>query len=328
MPRRAMGGQGNQDLPGGEADPAADLGAHRKEYLATKWQDRLDLYENGATVVYGDEPQVVRVVLYASTQVWQKITQVQQSGGGVTTSHVYRLTDVHGFEVELTEAISHPEEWGPALVQGVASRQAPRALASLRKGKRVDFGEWWLSATEFGTVKKTVPLRDLHAFRVFQGSVTIEAGADIRITKGVDAIPNFLVFHYLLRKLRPELPEEASEAFGQRLMVRGLNKLFAAVAIVGFAIACLTSWPVDKTVLCEELSDLRSAKGDLNKHLKNLREAAEDYRGYLREGVRADSEKLERFDRSGTGFSFVSGSELDAVTVSIRRVCGSVSFQR
>ncbi|MFF2552695.1 DUF6585 family protein [Nocardia sp. NPDC058058] len=304
-----------------QAADANRLGAHRKGYLALKGDARLDLYENGCTLLAGGE---VRVVLYSSTKVWQKVTRVHRNGVHTHTNHEYRLVDIRGAELKLTESLSNPDEWGPELVESVAVRQAQGALDAVRSGQRVEFGPWSLSAVELGTGKKVIALQDLRAFRVHQGQVVIEAGDDIRITQGIDAIPNFLVFRFLFKQLLPELPESAGKVFGRRLLVRGLNTFFAIVAVIAFGIACLTSWPVQKTELCGKLSTLQAARSELTDQLKDLRNASENYRGDNQDGVRADSKKLSKY--TGSGYHWLKDSDLDDATVSIRAVCQASPF--
>ena len=201
-------------------------------------------------------------------------------------------------------------------------RRIAEATQALGAGLRIPFGDWWISAAAFGSDSKTIPLPDIRAFRVVEGVAFIEAGADIRVHKSVNVIPDFLVFQHLLGQLRPELPEHASKTFRRRLLVRNLNKAFAVAAVVSFVIACMVGWPVHKTELCEKLSTLQQAD-EITEPLKRLRIAAGDYRGDEQEGVRADASELEKWK---FGFHLLKPSDLDAATVSIRHVCQAPTF--
>ncbi|WP_067543814.1 DUF6585 family protein [Nocardia crassostreae] len=318
------GAQGNQELLRRIADTASanNLGAHRKGFLPVKGEGRLDLYESGATLVVSGQ---VRAVRYDSAQVWQQITRVQQNGVHTHTKHEYRITDVRGAELRLDESISGPDEWGPALVEAVAVRQAPVAVETLQAGQRVEFGPWWLSATQFGGGSKTFALTELRAFRVDQGQVYVEAGDSTRLVKGIGEIPNFLVFRFLLKQLLPELPESAGKTFDRRLTVRGLNRLFAVIAVVAFGIACVSAWPVGEDELCDKLSALRSASSEITDQLKDLKGAADDYRGADQEAIRADGDKLGELT-DGSGWQWIKDSELNAATTSIRPLCRASEF--
>ncbi|MGX1810175.1 DUF6585 family protein [Nocardia sp. NPDC055321] len=316
--------------------PEQDLGAHRTTYVARKLQDRLDLFEHGATYVNGAEPTVTRVVRYDSALLWQQITQVRDDRGP-HTDYRYLITDTEGFEIELTQAMPGVREWGPELARAIATHQAPGALESLRAGGRVEFGDWWMSSAEFGAGTKSFALQDVHAYRLVQGVVTVEAGASTRLNRHVHEIPNFLVFQYLLRELRPDLPESAGSAFNSVLSVRGMNKVFAAVAVAGFAFACLTSWPVDKSELCSRLASLQQAAGDLNDPLEKLSDAAGNFRGDRQHAIRVEGDKLSGLESTGSSKSsglpsdgtdviYIETAELNKATVTIRRTCNADPF--
>ncbi|MGW4355123.1 DUF6585 family protein [Nocardia sp. NPDC004582] len=306
-------------------DTAAEfqLGEHRKHHVGRKIGMRLDLYEHGAVVVLGG--QQVRVVRNDTARVWQKVVRHTRNGVHTGTTHHYRVTDVRGEEMLLTEALCCPEEWGPQLVEQIASRQAAAAIDTLRTGGKLEFGPWWLTATQAGTEKKTFALQELRGFRVKAGQVIIEAGEDTRITKGIDSFPNFLLFQFLVKQLVPGLPESAGKVFGRRLAVRGWNYAFAVIAVIAFVISCVSSWPVGKTELCDKLSAVQKSGYELTHSVKDLRDAAGNFRGDDQSGVRADSKKLSAF--TGSGFHWVKDEELDAATVSIRAVCHANSFK-
>lgn len=309
----------------GDTAAAHQLGVHRAHHVGRKTGARLDFYEHGAVIVQGCER--IHVVRNESAKVSQKITRHTRNGVHTGTTHHYRVTDVQGTEVLLTEAICCPEQWGPELVEAVASRQAIAALETLSAGGRLEFGPWWLSATEAGTQSgKTFALRDLRGFRVKAGQVIIEAGEDTRITHGIDKFPNFLLFQFLLRKLVPDLPESAGKVFDRRLTVRAMNGLFAVLAVVGLVIACFTSWPVGKTELCDKLSALSNARSEITSEVKGLRDTAKNYRGTDQDGVRSDGDKLSKF--TGSGFHYVKEEEMDDATASIRAVCQANSFTK
>ncbi|MGV9663649.1 DUF6585 family protein [Nocardia niigatensis] len=298
------------------------LGEHRKYHLGRKIGMRLDLYEHGAVVVLAG--QQVRVVRNDTARVWQKIVRHTRNGVHTGTTHHYRVTDVRGEEMLLTEALCCPEEWGPQLVEGIASRQAAVAIDTLRAGGKLEFGPWWLTATQAGTDQKTFALQELRGFRVKSGQVIIEAGEDTRITKSIDTFPNFLLFQFLLKQLVPGIPESAGKVFSRRLAVRGWNTAFAVIAVTAFVIACVSGWPVGKTELCGKLSDVQKAGTELTDPVKSLRDAADNYRGDQQDAVRADGHKLGAF--TGSGFHWVKDTELDDATVAIRSVCQANSF--
>ncbi|MET9488615.1 DUF6585 family protein [Nocardia sp. NPDC006630] len=299
------------------------LGRHRRGYPAAKGDARLDLYENGCTVIVGRD---VRVARYDSTEVRQKIVRMHRNGVHTHTSYEYRIIDTRGAELKVTEAITGPGEWGPQLVEAVAVRQAGGASDAVRAGHRVQFGPWWISAYEVGAGRKTLALQELRAFRVHQGQAVIEAGAQTRVTQGIDEIPNFPVFRHLLRQVRPDLPESAGRVFGRRRMVRQMNQLIAVAAVAAFGLACMVGWPVQQAELCGKLSRLQAARSELTGQLKDLRNAAANYRGADQDGVRADSDKLGKFTSSG--FHWLKAQDLDGATTSIRTVCQANSFSK
>ncbi|WP_440972338.1 hypothetical protein KP696_19740 [Nocardia seriolae] len=298
------------------------LGEHRTYHLARKIGTRLDLYEHGAVVVLGG--QQIRVVRNDSARVTQKIVRHTRNGVHTGTTHHYRVTDVRGEEMLLTEAVCCPEEWGPQLVEGIAARQAAGAIETLRAGGRLEFGPWWLTATQAGTVKKTFALQELRGFRVKSGQVIIEAGEDTRITHSIDKFPNFALFQFLLKQLVPGLPESAGKVFSRSLAVRGWNTAFAVVAVIAFVIAGVSSWPVGRTELCEKFSAVQKAGIEVTDPVKNLRDAARNYRGDQQSAVHADGDKLAKF--TGSGFHWVKETELDDATPAIRGVCNANSF--
>ncbi|MQY06207.1 DUF6585 family protein [Actinomadura macrotermitis] len=159
---------------------------------------RLDLFEHGLTCAMRGELHVVR---YDRTSVLQDIVRHTQSG---ITSYTYTLTDTGGRRFHLTGMFTAPDEWGPAIQQGVTTAQLPRAVAALRAGERLTFGDIWLTAREVGSGQKGVPWAQVQDVKIHDGVVRIKVAGRWRAltTALVRWTPNFFVFLTLAQRLR------------------------------------------------------------------------------------------------------------------------------
>ncbi|WP_240003222.1 DUF6585 family protein [Streptomyces cinnamoneus] len=162
---------------------------------------RLDLYERGMTVAVKDRIHVVR---YDTTAVFQEIVPCQDEAGRVATA--YTLTDVHGERVVLG---GRPERggapaWGSEIQRAVAQAQLPRALDALDEGRRLVFGDIWLSGEEIGSGEVAARWPLVRRTEIRNGLVEVViAGTSHGFACAVSEVPNLFVFWTLVERFRP-----------------------------------------------------------------------------------------------------------------------------
>ncbi|WP_405164013.1 hypothetical protein OG203_02500 [Nocardia sp. NBC_01499] len=168
-----------------------------RPYLVADRCLRLDLYERGLVAV---QRGGLRVVRYANTSVRQSITTFQRTG---RTEYRYRITDIAGAQVELRGNLEHPQDWGPAIQSGVADAQTPMMWSTVQSGQRVEFGPFWMTLSEFGSARKSVPWNQIERIKIGDGSVVVAVVGQLLIMASAEVrdIPNFLIFRALAAHL-------------------------------------------------------------------------------------------------------------------------------
>lgn len=161
---------------------------------------RLDLYERGLVAALLGRLWAVR---YDSTTVYQNIVRHMRNGHHIGTTYAYTLTDLAGTNFVVGDGISDPQQWGPAIQRAVTEAQLPQALAALRAGHRLVFGELWMTWYEVGSPRKSAPWTQVNQVSIADGRLSVDvAGRWFALTSAmVSDIPNFLVFEALATHL-------------------------------------------------------------------------------------------------------------------------------
>ncbi|KUN90279.1 hypothetical protein AQJ66_00185 [Streptomyces bungoensis] len=170
-------------LPRTGGGPAARAGA------------RLDLYEYGMTAAVGKRIHVVRFDTTVVRRRWVL------SARGVTRALV--LVDVDGDRTLLRcGAFGRPARWWPEIRRAVTDAQAPRALAALRLGARLDFGPLWITRDEVGSGRTALRWAQVERIESRNGSVVVRATGRWQVwATGASGIPNLCVFQALAEQL-------------------------------------------------------------------------------------------------------------------------------
>ncbi|GHF52298.1 hypothetical protein GCM10010218_37180 [Streptomyces mashuensis] len=163
---------------------------------------RLDLYERGMTVTVHDRIHVVR---YESAAVFQEVTRHRDDPARFTTA--YTLTALGGECIVLrstSERGGGTAAWGPELQRAVAQARLPRALAALRDGERLAFGDFRLSAEEIVCGKAAARWELVERTAIRNGRVEVHVGgAGPLLACDVSGVPNLFLFWTLVERLRP-----------------------------------------------------------------------------------------------------------------------------
>ncbi|MRH87117.1 hypothetical protein GFY24_06500 [Nocardia sp. SYP-A9097] len=162
---------------------------------------RLDLFEHGMVAAL---PGGVCVFRYETAEVLQNITNHYRNGAFQGTTYHYIFSSPEGARAVLNEAFSNVREWGPAVQRAVTDAQLPNAVAKVRAGERVAFGDLWISAGEVGSGGKSAPWDRVEELALTQGQVSVGvAGKFFNLTNTpISRIPNFFVFQALFEYLR------------------------------------------------------------------------------------------------------------------------------
>lgn len=164
---------------------------------------RLDLFEAG--LVYSRDHGTPLVVRYHTTSVYREITNYIGSVAG--TTHSVKLTAVDGDEFTLSHHdFGQPSVWGNVIQQDVTTAQLPAATDALAAGTTVWFGPIWISRTEVGAKRNSVPWSQIRDIRVYNGSlrITVDGKFFALTDTPVAKIPNFHVLFHLAQQLRQE----------------------------------------------------------------------------------------------------------------------------
>lgn len=170
------------------------LGRSANAVKASKYGDaRLDLYEHGLATTFGGRIWVAR---YDATTVYQDITRHYRNGQHIHTTYAYTLTDLAGEKFVLRQDFAKPDQWGPAIQDAVAQAQFPRAVAALRSGQSLSFGDIRMTWHEVGSPRKSVPWARVQQIAVENGVASLRVeGKWFALTASlVREIPNFFVF--------------------------------------------------------------------------------------------------------------------------------------
>ncbi|WP_342800677.1 DUF6585 family protein [Nocardia sp. No.11] len=163
--------------------------------------NRLAVYDHGLVAVVGGRTSVAR---FDSTTVRQKIVGEHTDGGPIITVHTYTLTDLAGQPFVLDSSFIQAEQWGRWIQQAVTAAQLPRALAAVRAGHRLGFGDIWLTANEIGARNKSVPWHQVQGLRTVSGyaEIAVEGAWFGLNSTSIADIPNFFVLRALVDRLR------------------------------------------------------------------------------------------------------------------------------
>ncbi len=163
---------------------------------------RLDLYARG--LIYA-QASGLRVVRYDRTSVLQANANVRRVGEKKTIRTIYRytLTDLNGSQFSMDGVLANPQDWGPAIQNGVVEAQVAPTWTALEAGQRVEFGTWWMTRSELGCSAKPVPWSEIGNLTVHDGVVFV--GVDKNILRQpripVSKIHNFALFYMVAERL-------------------------------------------------------------------------------------------------------------------------------
>lgn len=174
---------------------------------------RLDLFEKGVTLAGGAAVQLVR---YSDTVVLQDVVHHSASGQHGRSTHRYILEDIDGAAVTLYASTGRraaglpcPDQWGPAIQRAVTAAQLPAAWAAVAAGKRLVFGEFWITKHQLGSGDDTWYWSQVHQIRVRNGVVQLKSGNSwAAVADSHDGrIPNYFVFLTLAEQLVAQSPK-------------------------------------------------------------------------------------------------------------------------
>jgi hypothetical protein len=168
-----------------------------RPYLSADRCLRLDLYEHGLVAA---QRGALRVVRYENTSVRQSITKFERTG---RIEYRYRITDITGAQVELRGNLEHPQDWGPAIQSGVADAQIPLVWSTVQAGRKAEFGPFWMTFSELGSARKSVPWSQIERINIDDGSVVVDVVGRLLFMMHAEVrdIPNFPVFRTLAQHL-------------------------------------------------------------------------------------------------------------------------------
>ncbi|MBT2399828.1 hypothetical protein J7E89_28685 [Streptomyces sp. ISL-100] len=134
----------------------------------------------------------------------QKVVDHYHYGVSQGRSHVYTLNGPDGETLLLPEAIPHPEHWGPVIQDAVTEAQLPIALAAVRRGETVSFGDISVSRDAVTAYGRSITWDQMEQVSVEAGTLSLNvAGKWLPPARTkVSHIPNFFVFHALAEHLR------------------------------------------------------------------------------------------------------------------------------
>ncbi|GAA2686233.1 DUF6585 family protein [Streptomyces lunalinharesii] len=163
---------------------------------------RLDLYEHGATVALNGRIHVVR---YDTTSMFRHRTRSRgsaPSGGSVR----HTLTDVDFRYLVLRGGPDggDPLPWEAELQRAVTRAQLPGALAALRRGERLSFGDVWLTGEQIGSGGRRTPWSRVQRIGVQEGVLVVTTGGAEHRCGPVSRIPNPFVFWALVERHRTD----------------------------------------------------------------------------------------------------------------------------
>uniref|UniRef100_A0AAU2UXM6 Transposase n=1 Tax=Streptomyces sp. NBC_00003 TaxID=2903608 RepID=A0AAU2UXM6_9ACTN len=162
---------------------------------------RLDLYEHGMTVAVKGRIHVVR---YETTSVFRHSTRPRGTSLSGTTL-IHTLTDVQGKRLVLhgSPEGGDARAWEHEVRRAVTRARLPGALAALRRGERVSFGDIWLTTEQVGSGEMCTPWPQVQRITMTEGFLTVTVdGRQHRLGPAVSTIPNVFVFRALVEHCR------------------------------------------------------------------------------------------------------------------------------
>ncbi|MBT2528668.1 Hsp70 family protein [Streptomyces sp. ISL-99] len=163
---------------------------------------QLQIFEQGLVVVDADgRPAACR---WDALSVRQKVVDHYHYGVPQGRSHAYTLKGPDGETLLHPGVIPYPEHWGPAIQDAVTEAQLPIALAAVRRGETVSFGDISVNRDAVTAYGRSVTWDQIRQISVEAGTVSLNvAGKWLPLTsRKVSQIPNFFVFHALAEHLR------------------------------------------------------------------------------------------------------------------------------
>lgn len=133
---------------------------------------RLELFDAGLVAVREGRLWVAR---YDRTAVYQDIYQVYRRYRPVRTVHTYTITDLDGVNFVIGDGISNPDYWGTTIVQAVTEAQLPSARSALRSGRRLTFGDLWMSWHEIGSARDSASWSQITEVSIAGGVIVVRA---------------------------------------------------------------------------------------------------------------------------------------------------------
>ncbi|MGW0311215.1 DUF6585 family protein [Streptomyces flavidovirens] len=163
---------------------------------------QLQIFDQGLVVVDADgRPTACR---WDALSVRQKVVDHYHYGVPQGRSHAYTLKGPDGETLLHPGGIPYPEHWGPAIQDAVTEAQLPIALAAVRRGETVSFGDISVNRDAVTAYGRSVTWDRIRQISVEAGTVSLNvAGKWLPLTSTkVSSIPNFFVFHALAEHLR------------------------------------------------------------------------------------------------------------------------------
>ncbi|MFV8126984.1 DUF6585 family protein [Streptomyces syringium] len=163
---------------------------------------QLQLFDQGLIVVDSDgQPTACR---WDALLVRQKVVDHYHYSVLQGRSHAYTLKGPDGETLLHPGVIAHPEHWGPAIQDAVTETQLPVALAAVRRGETVSFGDISVSRDTVTAYGRSVTWEQIQQVTVEAGILSLNVAEKRRplTSMKVSQIPNFFVFHALAEHLR------------------------------------------------------------------------------------------------------------------------------
>lgn len=156
---------------------------------------RLHFFEHGLIVT--DRKGRAGTIRFGASAVMQEVVRRYVNGVYVGTTYTYTLIGPAGAPVKVTNFFEQPELWGPAIQQAITEAQLPGALAALRAGETIDFGDIVVNAAGVATARRgSTTWAEIQAVEVRKGWVYLrKAGKTLSWSSTpVKKIPNAFLF--------------------------------------------------------------------------------------------------------------------------------------
>ncbi len=166
---------------------------------------RLYLYEQGFVLAERpDDPQVFRWDDIRT--VYQRIVSQRTYGVETARTYLYTVTRRDGRTVKLTQFWAEIAQLGPHVNTCVSTALLPGAVAAIRHGQSLDFGDMTVNATGIAGRRKSVAWREISQVQIANGYVRVGiAGKFFSLsTTAASNIPNLPLFFALTDELRKQ----------------------------------------------------------------------------------------------------------------------------